>query len=231
MSPATKLIVVVAGHVLLRFGGLWSPPLVPLSMVWVWPTPWLLSDRADRRAVGFRLPAPHWFPIAGLVGIVLVAVCAGVAWGPYGSGANNWFARHAVALGTSAEGIPAGATLSQVFWFLTIPAMIFSALAEEILFRGYLMRAIGRVHGPNAGLIGQGAAFALIHLAHYGLSPFQPLLIPVWLASMFGVGLTLGLLVRRSGSLWPAMLAHAVFNLLMNVVSFTAFSDAIARPS
>jgi len=38
-------------------------------------------------------------------------------------------------------------------------------------------------------MITQAIAFALVHLVHYGLVPFQPVLILFWLPSMFVVAL------------------------------------------
>jgi membrane protease YdiL (CAAX protease family) len=207
----------------LRFSGLWHPGLVPLSMVIVWPMPWVISDRFDRSDVGFRLPAFPWILLAGAAGTLSVTACALAAWVVFGASDDNWFARHAVALAETAKSFPAGATTSQTFWYLTIPAMIFSPISEEILFRGYLMRRWSGSRGPRAGLLLQAGAFALIHLAHYGLRPFQPALIPLWLLSMFGVAVVLGWLTRRSRSLVPAMLAHVVFYLLMNLYSFAVF--------
>jgi membrane protease YdiL (CAAX protease family) len=217
------VMAVFAGHVVLRFAGLWHASLIPLSMMVAWPMPWLLSDRAGRAEVGFRLPALRWIPLAGALGLVSVATCALTAWLMFGTGTDNWFARHTVALAETATRFPAGTTVSQTFWYLTIPAMIFSPIGEEILFRGYPMQHWARTRGPRAGLLRQAGAFSVVHLAHYGLHPFQPALIPLWLLSMFGVAVMLGWLAQRSRSLIPAKLAHVVFNLLLNVVSFTVF--------
>ncbi|MCK6502259.1 CPBP family glutamic-type intramembrane protease [Myxococcota bacterium] len=55
---------------------------------------------------------------------------------------------------------------------------------------------------PWAALVGQAALFALAH----GLA--------VRLPYTFGLGLLFGLLTLRTGSLWPAIVAHAAHNLL-----------------
>ena len=55
----------------------------------------------------------------------------------------------------------------------------------------------------------QASAFALVHLAHYGLDPFQPELIAIWLPSIFAVGLLLGWIVIKSGSVLCSVVAHS----------------------
>ena len=60
-------------------------------------------------------------------------------------------------------------------------------------------------------MIVQAALFAIVHLAHYGLVPWQPTLILYWVPSMFVAGLVFGWVRWQSGSLWPAVLAHSVF--------------------
>ncbi|MGD2071097.1 MAG: CPBP family intramembrane metalloprotease [Gemmatimonadota bacterium] len=76
-----------------------------------------------------------------------------------------------------------------------------SALLEEWVFRGVLLDRLGSV--PAAGAV---AASALVFAA-YHLSTFQ--LLPT-----FVLGVVLALVVRRAGSLWPAIVAHATFNVM-----------------
>ena len=42
----------------------------------------------------------------------------------------------------------------------------------------------------------------------------------LWVALMTGTGMVFASLRRRSRSLWPPVLAHAVFNLVMNATIF-----------
>ena len=120
-----------------------------------------------------------------------------------------WFHRHARMLAEVSAGLPPGLSVTATFWFLTIPAVIFSPTAEEILFRGYLQRALTERYSVSRAVGGQAAVFAVIHLAHYGVWPWQPGLVPVWLLSMFSMGWLLGWIRYRSDSLWPAMVALA----------------------
>lgn len=74
---------------------------------------------------------------------------------------------------------------------------LLSAFGEELLFRGVLH--------PRMGLWLGAALFAAFHF------PYRRVLLP-WTAFAFGMGLLLGQLTDRSGSLWPAILLHFMVN-------------------
>lgn len=217
-GPSIGLAAAVfAAHAALRFGGMRQPALVPLSMVIVWPLPWLLLDREGRRRIGIRRPRRRgWIGIAGLAGLGALATCAAVAWLVFGDGSSNWLVLHGEMLQRIRASMPPSLDPVTTFWLVTAPAMLFSPLGEEILYRGFLQEACGRRWGARAGLLIPACAFAAVHLAHYGLDPVDPALIGVWIPSMLGVALLLGWLARRYESLAPPVLAHAAFNLAMS---------------
>lgn len=215
-------------HSIIRFGGLWNPMFIPLSMIILWPLPWLLSNRPARKEMGFKAPISwKWFLIGPSTVIIGLALCVLLAWGVYGNGKANWFISHAKVMHHSLAQIPSGTSTLTKFWIVTIPAMIFSPFAEEFLFRGFMLTAFSIRWGFRAAIVIQATAFALVHLAHYGLQPFQPALIAVWLPSMFVVALFFGWLVRRSGSIWCVILSHSIFNLAMNGVVFLMLPNII----
>lgn len=217
-GPSVGLAAAVfAAHATLRFGGMWQPALVPLSMVILWPLPWLLLDRDGRRGIGIRRPRRRgWIGIAGLAGLAALAGCAAVAWLILGDGGSNWLVRHGQMLQRIRASMPPSLGPATTFWLVTAPALLFSPLGEEILYRGFLQKACGRRWGTGAGLAIQASAFAAVHLAHYGLDPVDPALIAVWVPSMLAVALLLGWLADRYDSLAPPILAHATFNLAMS---------------
>lgn len=224
-SPRTAPWIVTTAlfviHAAIRFGGLQDPSLIPISMMMIWPIPWILSAREGRSAIGLRRP-DHliWFVFGSLAAAVTLVLCALAAWAAFGTGGANWFVHHALMLRDILLEVPADMSIAVQYLIVTGPALIFSPLAEEFLFRGYLMESYSRRWGPRSGMIVQAGAFTLVHLAHYGLNPFNPMLLAVWLPSMFLAAVVLGWIVRRSGSLWPAIVAHAVFNAAMNAVVF-----------
>jgi membrane protease YdiL (CAAX protease family) len=87
---------------------------------------------------------------------------------------------------------------------------------EETVFRGIILYALVRVWGTTkprlfAAVVVQAALFGIPHVlqAFVGLSPLTAL---VNVANTFVSGLWLGLLVLSVGTLWPAMVLHAVSN-------------------
>lgn len=84
---------------------------------------------------------------------------------------------------------------------LLIAGALLTPLGEEVLFRGVIAGALNR-HGAWAGVLGSAAIFAVAH----GPS--------VILFDALMVGILIGLLFRRTGSLWPSLATHAVYNAL-----------------
>lgn len=73
-------------------------------------------------------------------------------------------------------------------------------LGEELLFRGVLTTALLR-YGQFVGVVGGALIFALLH----GISIVFPVAVIA--------GLVAGEIYRRSGSVWPAVVVHVVYNL------------------
>lgn len=94
------------------------------------------------------------------------------------------------------------------------PVAVLIGATEEVLYRGYIQ---GRVHefGPF-----RAAAFAALCHTAYKCALFvfhnQPVDIHMCLLGIctFAVGLALGVLRERAGSLLPAVAAHVVFDIL-----------------
>lgn len=83
---------------------------------------------------------------------------------------------------------------------VVIFAVALAPVCEETVFRGYLHGGLRRVLGRGPSLFMTAALFALFH--HH-----LPVLLPIFL-----LGLLLGLLYERSGSLWAPIGFHALFN-------------------
>jgi membrane protease YdiL (CAAX protease family) len=89
-----------------------------------------------------------------------------------------------------------------------VPYVLFISLApgfsEEMLFRGYAQRRLIERWGGWTAILVTSTIFALIHLA------------PHTIVFAFPVGIWLGLMAWRSGSVWPGVIAHAAINGLWN---------------
>lgn len=96
------------------------------------------------------------------------------------------------------------------------------AICEEILFRGYIQTRLNRSFGPAIGIFVASFLFAAFHMD------------TVHSVAVFPLGLFLGVVAWRSGSIFPAMLAHFVNNVI-SVVGVAMMpageTDVLAVPS
>ncbi|PJJ72976.1 hypothetical protein CLV46_2556 [Diaminobutyricimonas aerilata] len=97
------------------------------------------------------------------------------------------------------------------FAFLTI----LTPLGEEFLFRGVIATALLR-YGWWAGVVGSSVVFALFH----GISLALP--------SALVVGIIAAEMMRRSRSIWPAVMVHVVNNAALPLFVLIAGSAAVA---
>ena len=100
---------------------------------------------------------------------------------------------------------------------LVIALVGLGPLVEELLFRGVLLSALLHRWPAGWGMLVSALLFAMVHL---------PSMQWAWYALPDLALLALGLawLRLRAGSLWPAVLAHSVNNLLAVMVWFVAAS-------
>jgi len=91
---------------------------------------------------------------------------------------------------------PTGRVESVIYALVLI---VLAPMTEEPLFRGFVLRAWLR-RGTALGLVLSGFLFASFHFQLAALVPLTFL------------GITLGLLVHRSNSLYASMIAHACYN-------------------
>lgn len=85
-------------------------------------------------------------------------------------------------------------------WQLLVLSSVMPAIIEEIAFRGVIYDRLRSVLGEREGWLVQAAFFSILHLS------------PVIFPTHFAMGLILGWLRMRSGSLLPGMILHAAWN-------------------
>ena len=87
---------------------------------------------------------------------------------------------------------------SRVVLYLVI--VVGAPIAEELFFRGLLLRSLARRFDDVAAIVVSALVFSLSH--------FKPAQIP----GLFVVGTVFAVLTRRTGRLGPAVIAHMAFN-------------------
>ncbi|HEY1072497.1 MAG TPA: CPBP family glutamic-type intramembrane protease [Brevundimonas sp.] len=200
--------------------------LVSVFFVVMALTPLVLLTRSGRARIGL-----NWRPrLAGAgLGVLLGAGCCVVLIATaglfFGSGDDNAFVYVA---GTYAA-LPdqMGGTLRLImFAVFALIGMSFSPIGEELFYRGLIHESFVARLGENRAACVDAAAFAVVHLAHFGLVwrgagwVLLPLPALWWLCGMFATALAFTWARRASGSVLGAVAAHAAFNLMMTAWIF-----------
>jgi membrane protease YdiL (CAAX protease family) len=95
-----------------------------------------------------------------------------------------------------------GMALTFVFVAVAAPVL------EELLLRGVVLGALARRIGTWGAIVASAIVFSLLHVDIWSLLPF----------TVLGIGL--GWLATRGRSLWPALLAHILYNAAILAATF-----------
>jgi membrane protease YdiL (CAAX protease family) len=104
------------------------------------------------------------------------------------------------------EAIEKMVTQTALFPTLVVIAML-PAIAEELIFRGVLLRSLATRLRPALAIAISAAVFALYHLQ------------PGQMVTTFMLGLALGFLTLRARSVVPAMIVHLINNSIALLIS------------
>ncbi len=160
---------------------------------------WLLAMRAWRPPLALLgLTPPETSPVRTVLLAVAAMVCS--------LGFAQLYTMTVMVLDWNAlapGGLPSNLLLpGGMAIFSVIALAVVTPVAEEIFFRGFVLRGLANHWGFPWGLVISSLVFAGLH--------FSPaLLLPV-----FVTGLLLGVLYRSTGSLWPCIAVHAAQNLV-----------------
>ncbi|HEX8380387.1 MAG TPA: CPBP family intramembrane glutamic endopeptidase [Allosphingosinicella sp.] len=200
--------------------------LVSLLFVVMALTPPLLLARPGRQKIGltWRLR-----PLGLLGGMLLGASCCAAmivsAHLLFGVGGDNAF----VYVAGSYTGLPPVMSDSErliLFAVFALIGMTLSPIGEELFYRGLVHECFAGKAGEGRAACIDAAAFALVHLAHFGLvwTAAGWVLLPLpalwWLCGMFLTALAFNGSRRATGSIVGAVAAHSAFNLAMTAWIF-----------
>lgn len=112
--------------------------------------------------------------------------------------------------------------LEAVFGMHALPMLITVTIAaplgEEIFFRGFALPALRRTLGLGGALLISGALFSLLHMD------------PVGFIGLLEIGVLLAALRTWSGSLWAAVIGHAVNNGIAGGAFLLGWEDPEVPP-
>ena len=102
-------------------------------------------------------------------------------------------------------------------WAIVLIAVvgIVPGIAEELFFRGFVQRRLLRRFSPAIAIGITTTLFALLHVTPHGIA----------LAGV--MGLWLGVIAWRTGSIWPSVVCHAFVNSAWNVYQVGRFQWGI----
>jgi membrane protease YdiL (CAAX protease family) len=97
-----------------------------------------------------------------------------------------------------------------------------NSFMEELMFRGLFLEKYGELFGEKWALLLISSLFAVFHVA---LLPFMGLsVMVVFVVFLFFQGYAWGYTIQRSGSIWGAVLAHALADILFVIAAFSVYN-------
>jgi sodium transport system permease protein len=175
----------------------------------------LVLTRRPRQSLGLRLAGPRVFALAALLAVSLLLPLSELTVYilrryPHVMellAENNPLVTELKTLGRSGGGAVSIGVMLQYFLVLGV----LPAVAEELAFRGFILSGLKRRFTPGAAVVFSSFLFALYHFNVFQLLP------------AFLLGLVLGTLALRTGSILPGMLFHMLHNgLLVGLVMLEA---------
>jgi membrane protease YdiL (CAAX protease family) len=105
------------------------------------------------------------------------------------------------------------AAIARAYLLLII---VWAGLGEELFYRGYLQARLRQRFGAPTAIISASAIFAVRHYTQVLIAwPHVPWsAATIWVLAALIVGVAVGWLYEKSGSLLPPILCHYTFNLL-----------------
>lgn len=194
---------------------------VSIIFMLMWITPFILLNKDGRRYIGIKKPQNYrWLLYSFLIGIAFCSFMFTSANLLFGDSLNNSF----IYISKSYT-LPVGelTATNKLILFLTfsLTGMTFSPIGEEFLYRGLIHGSFVEKYGEQKASIFDSLAFALTHLAHFGiiynLGKWDFLFIPalLWVLGMFILSQLFFRCKQMTGSIWGAVVSHAGYNFGM----------------
>ena len=196
-------LALLRGMLLLQFLGLF---LIP-SLLYAY-----FADPQPGQYLGMRPPHNNFYWLMGIAALLLSVPLVEYTGYlnkhiPFPSGTKSWMQGMEEQAGQTIQYMLGNSSISNLLLNLIFIA-VFAGLGEELLFRGVIQRfAIQATKSPWAGIIIAAFLFSFFHLQFFGFVP------------RFLLGIVLGAIYWYSGSIWPAVVAHFVYDAFFIVLA------------
>ncbi|MBX9655544.1 CPBP family intramembrane metalloprotease [bacterium] len=108
--------------------------------------------------------------------------------------------------------------MDRPLWQTLLLAAVLPAVTEELVFRGIILGGLLQRYRPPLAILVSSVLFGVSHMI-----PQQMILTTL-------VGIVLGIIATRTGSVWASMIAHALHNGILMVVAGNAKEDTLRYP-
>ena len=108
-------------------------------------------------------------------------------------------------------------------WY-ALGSMALVGFVEEMIFRGFLFRALLKKDGPKAAVIVSAVSFGIGHIVNLlaGMATLENLMMVVFAVAW---GFVFTMAYYKSGSLWPCILIHALVDVISVVSADTVWGS------
>jgi membrane protease YdiL (CAAX protease family) len=195
----------------------------PIAIVFfcMWFTPLIFLTKSGRRNIGINKPRNYrWLFYSFAAGAAVCILTYSIAVLLFKDTLSNWFVYISKSYGTS--GIILKGSQRQIYFLIySLAGITFSPIGEELFYRGLVHGCFAGRFGEQKASIADSIAFALTHLAHFGIVYFSGswhfLFIPalLWIFCMFITSRIFFICKEKTGSIFGAIISHAAFNLTM----------------
>lgn len=194
----------------------------------MWLTPFLFLTKEGRKIIGMQRPKSiQWMAGSFVLGVLACTVVFILGKYLYQNSIENWFVYISNSWGSIPKDELLGMNKNLYFAMFAIIGMTFSPIGEELLYRGLIHQSFVPKFGNDRASIFDSLAFALVHLAHFGIvyassGTWKILLVPaiIWITLMFFTGRLFFYCRSKTESIYGAIVSHAGFNLAMTYFIF-----------
>jgi len=198
---------------------------VSYIFLFMWFVPFIFFSKEGRRYIGIKKPVSYlWLLYSFFIGFAVCAVMFIFAKLMYGETLSNSFFYISRSYTIPTEALVANKFMFFVMFALT--GMTFSPIGEEFFYRGVVHGSFVEKFGETKASIFDSLAFALTHLAHFGIVynmgdwTFLPVPAAIWVIGMFILSQLLFFCKQKTGSIWGAVIGHAGYNVGMIYLIF-----------
>jgi membrane protease YdiL (CAAX protease family) len=200
--------------------------LIAIIFLCMWISPFIFLSKQGRQNIGIVKPSgAFWLLVSFLAGLLICILMFLVAMLFYKHTGNNWFVY--ISRSYQVSGIVLNESEKFVYFIIyAIIGMTFSPIGEELFYRGLVHGSFVERFGENKASAIDSLAFALTHLAHFGIvyqsGHWQFLFIPtlLWVVFIYITSRIFFFCKQKTGSILGAIICHAAFNLAMMYLIF-----------